>query len=359
MSRPSKVRALFAGLGLALFAACGWDPRRPFERNSPEVDRAIVEIDAGQAEPAAERLRRYVGASTCDAGALFAPGAADATAAGFDLGLALFGIAEAFGRRFGEQAPGRDGGPDEAAKQIAALRGDQAACARAALDAMLARADLPAELEARARYLRGNLSFLEGDWDAAVKDYDRALKIIPGLPPDAGDSIGADAAWNRALALRNKQEDEKKDAGPDADADADAQPDGPDADADAGPDADADADADAPPDGPDADAPPDGPDGGKDGPEDGPQEAQSDANDSGPEGGQGDAQGDAPADGSRDDKDKPRGGDGGGPEASAPQPNAPTQDDRMLDQFEHAPTWQREEAKSKAGARRVKGMQDK
>jgi tetratricopeptide (TPR) repeat protein len=361
-----EFKALFLGFGLAWVAACGVDPRRPFERMSPEVDKAISEIEAGKPEPASGRLGAYIGASRCDGGALAAPFAADAQNASFDLGLALFQLAEQFGRRFGDLAMQRDGGPSDEEKRLALLRGDQIDCARALLDAILGR-DLPADLEARARYLRGNLAFLEGQWDAAIKDYDEALKIIPGLPPDAGDGVGADTAWNRALALRHKEEDDKKDAGTDADADADA--DGGDADADADADApDGDADADAPdgdadadaPDGDaDADAPPDvGPDrdSGDSGPEDGPKEAQGDGGDSGPDGGGGDAAGDAPSDGS---KDKPSGSDAGDGDASAPSPTAPNQDDRVLDQFEQAPTWQKEEAKARASGRKVRGMQDK
>ena len=341
-----EFKAIVLGFGLAWVAACGVDPRRPFDRMSPEVDKAINEYEAGKPEPATGRLENYIGSTRCDAGGLSAPAAPDAANAAFDLGLTLFQLAEQFGRRFGDSMMQHEGGATEEEKRLALLRGDQIDCARALLDAILGK-DLPPELEARARYLRGNLSFLEGQWEAAIKDYDEALRIIPGLPPDAGDSIGADTAWNRALALRHKDEDDKKDAGADADADADgADGDGGDADADA---PDGDADADAPPDvGPDRD-------GGDSGPEDGPKEATGDSGDSGQDGGSGDAAGDAPSDGS---KDKPSGSDGGQGDAAAPSP-AGNQDDRVLDQFEQAPTWQKEEAKARASGRKVRGMQDK
>lgn len=357
MQRYLKAAAL--GLALAWVAACGFDPKNPFQRLSPEVDKAIQELDAGQAETSTGRLADYLRASRCDAGSLSLPGPPDAENAAFDLGLSLFKLAEQFGRRFEDGLLRVDGGPDEEAKRLAVLRGDQIDCAKAALDAILARNDLTPELEARARYLRGNLAFLEQQWDDAVKDYDRALHLIPGFPGDAGDGIGRDTAWNRALALRHKEEDEKLDGGDDADADADADGDADaDADADADGDADADADADAP-DGDadaDADAEPDAPDGSKDGPEDGPKEAQADSGDSGPEGGEGDAAGDAPSDGS---DEKPAGPDGGQPDAGPAGAGAGNQDDRILDQFEQAPTWQKEEAKARAGSRKVRGMQDK
>ena len=329
-----KSVALLLGLGISI-AACGWDPRRPFERFSPDVDKAIVELDASQREAATGRLENYLSSTRCDGGQLVVPGAADASNATFDLGLALFGLAETYGRPFGDHEMQRDGGPTQEEKQLALLRGDQIDCAKAALDAILGH-DLPPDLEARARYLRGNLAFLERRWKDAVEDYDKALRIIPGLPADAGvDGIGRDAAWNRALALRNDEEDQKKDAGPDADADADG-----------GPDADADA-ADAPEDR-DGDAP--------DAPGDAPNEAGPDGGDGGDGGGQDGGQ-DGGNDGGKDGGNDQR-PDAGGEDAATPPPTT-NQDERMLDQFEQAPTWQREEAKSRAGGRRVRGMADK
>ena len=342
----SYVRALLLGLGVSVsVAACGWDPRKPFERNSPAVDKAIEEIDAGRPKEARERLGAYVLATQCDAGRMAALGAGDASNATFDLGLALFQLAEQFGRRFEDplDPPGKQPHPDQ--KRIDLLRGDQIDCARAVLDAILSR-DLPAELEARARYLRGNLAFLDHDWQDAIDDYDKALRVIPGVEGDAGDAIGRDAAWNRALALRNKDEEKRRDAGADADADADG-PDGDDADADGAPDAPQDGPQDGPGDR-DGDA-------AKDAPDDGPREGGADAGDGGQDGK--DAGGDAAApDAGKNDPDKR---EAGAPDAGEPQPTTSNQDDRVLDQFEQAPTWQREEAKSRAGARRVKGMQDK
>ena len=104
-----------AGLGLAMawVAACGFDPKNPFQRMSPEVDRAIQELDAGKAETSTERLSEYLRSSRCDAGSLAFPGPPDAQNAAFDLGLSLFKIAEQFGRRFEEGPLRLDGGADE------------------------------------------------------------------------------------------------------------------------------------------------------------------------------------------------------------------------------------------------------
>ncbi len=96
-------------------------------------------------------------------------------------------------------------------------RARSAACAQIECARRLARGPRggrprPA-LRARARYLEGNLEFLDGEYEDAVQAYDRALLLAPGSV-DAGDSIGRDAAWNRAIALRRIED--KKDAGQDA-----------------------------------------------------------------------------------------------------------------------------------------------
>jgi len=41
-----------AALGPAMSAGCSWDPRKPFERNAPEVEDAITLIESGQYESA-------------------------------------------------------------------------------------------------------------------------------------------------------------------------------------------------------------------------------------------------------------------------------------------------------------------
>jgi hypothetical protein len=344
--------AVFAGL--AGLAACDFNTKQPFSRMSPEVDKAISELDAGLNEAATERLNAYLKASGCKEGQIVAPGSADAHNAAFDMGLSIFRIAETFGKRFEETEALDDGGTDPEQQKKAEQRAKQVACAHAILDVILSQ-PLPLDLEARARYLRGNLSFLSHNWDDAVHDYDRSLMLIPGIENDAGDGIGRDAAWNRALALKFKQqeEDSKKDGGADADADADA-------DGDA--DADADADGDDGDGGGDADA-----DSGEGGPDSG--DAGDSGKDSGGDGGGRDGGNDAGGDGGdggdkpKDPSDKQDGGDQ--KDAGKPPPPQPTdaknhnQDDRMLDRFEQAPTWQQETSKSKKFRGKVYGMEDK
>jgi hypothetical protein len=371
MAEKRLIRAALLGFSLPLCVAavaCSGDFRKPFQRFSPAVDTALGELDGGKIDAAKGRLDSYLSATACDGGTVVVPGAADAAPATFDLGLALFSIAESFGQPFGTYVPPRpaDAG-DAPTDPTAADRKAQVDCARSLLDQALA-GTLPADLEARARYLRGNLAYLDGRWDDAVADYDRALAIVPGLLGDAGDGIGRDAAWNRALALRNKEEEDKqKDAGADAEPDAqpDAEPDaGPDSGDDAGPDGGDDAGKDAGDDagddaGKDAgdDAGQDGGDAGQDGGEDG-------GKDGGKDGGDGkDAGDDGGKDGGKDGKDgKDGGADAGNQDGGAdPQPSpasTASQDERMLDQFEGAPTFQKEEAKQRQG-RRVQGMPDK
>ncbi len=327
----SRRLAVGLALGLALpllVAACGWDPRRPLERQSPEVDKALSERDAGQAVRANERLSAYLRAVACDGGTI-SLGAEDASAATFDLALTLFDLAERYGRRLDDPLPKRDEPIAQEDKRTARLRGDDLDCARALLDALVAR-DLPPELLARALYLRGNVAFLDRDYEKAIIDYEKALVILPGLAPDAGDPLGADAAFNRALALRlledQKDRDQQgKDGGTDAPEDAPRQPDGgSDGDggegpSDGGDDGGRDAEPDAPPD--DAGA----------------HDTPRDAGAPRPDGGAGEKPDDDPK------SPKP---------TTEPPRRDRAQDERMLDQFEEAPMFQREQSRRGSAERR-------
>jgi hypothetical protein len=200
-----------------------------------------------------------------------------------------------------------------------AQRHAQITCARQIVQAISDDRDALAELRVRADYLDGNLAFLDGEYEDAVRAYDRALVLAPG-EVDAGDPVGRDAAWNRAIALRRI--DDRKDAGPhDGGGDA-QQPDG--SRGDAGSDAN-----DQPKE--------DGGDGGA-----------SPRPDGGDDAGGGD--GATPPPDEPDAGENPR-------EAGAPPPQS-NEDERMLDQLENAPTLQQEEAK-RSGKRRVRGMADK
>ena len=232
-----------------------------------------------------------------------------------------------------------DGGTTPQQDSELGQRNQGVECALRVLRLVAVDATTPVEFRARARYLAGNLEFLRRDYKAAVKEYDAALRLIPGLPEDAGDGIGRDAAYNRAIALRRieDKENEKKDAEP------------PDASNDAGQ--------------PDSGDQPDSgqPDSGKD-----------------PDAGQKDDQkkdDQKKDDQKKDDQDKQK---DAGPDASTPKPptepdggseppkpkpeQSPSanQDDRMLDMLEHAPTMQEQDAKNRAVQGRTRsGMEDK
>jgi hypothetical protein len=269
-------------------AACGWNPSRPFDRDVPAVSAAIADLDAGDAASATARLEEYLSTGACKEGSIGAPDSLKRRPDGtFDLGLSLFRVGEQYGKRFGEDDV------KESDENVHAGRHAQIACARRLLE-VLEGDGVEAGLRARARYLEGNLEFLDGEYEDAVRAYDRALVLAPGLV-DAGDALGRDAAWNRAIALRRIED--KKDAGQDASPSPDARP----------------------------------PDSGRG---DGSSDTGHDAATQGPDGG--------------DDRDKDAGPPPPEPDAAAPPPDsgAPppppsrNEDERMLDQLENAPTLQ-------------------
>ncbi|APR83752.1 Hypothetical protein A7982_09101 [Minicystis rosea] len=200
---------------IAAVSGCnGWDPRQPFERNAPEVDEAIHELDAGKPQNAETLLEQYLGTGPCraDAGIAVPDAIRQKHAGSFDLGLTLFQLGERYGHRFGDEE-GSDGGADEEA--LMAKRSMEIDCALAIVHAIAQDPKVPTELRARARYLAGNLELLRRKYEEAVKEYDQALALVPGILEEAGgDGIGRDAAWNRAIALRRQQE--LQDAGTDA-----------------------------------------------------------------------------------------------------------------------------------------------
>lgn len=309
-------------------AACGWDPSRPFERDAPAVKKAIVALgDAGDAATAAALLQDYLSTGPCAEGNIGTPPKVrDKSRGSFDLGLALFSIGEGYGGRFGDEEV--DGGGDPAAR---AARVAQIDCALRLVKIVADDDTQPIELRARARYLEGNLHFLGGEYEDAVSAYDKALTLAPGFP-DGGDAVGRDAAWNRAIALR-RIEDKKNDGGKDGGNDAASDGGGNDAGSDGGGDGGADGGSDGGGDGGAGDG---GAEGGKPPP----------SQDGGSDGGQGPDAGEPPP-------------PSGGQDASAPPPPKESQDDRVLDQLENAPTFQQEAARKQAQQRRVRGVLDK
>ncbi|MCW5834186.1 MAG: hypothetical protein KIS78_17440 [Labilithrix sp.] len=336
-------RASIASIALAaLVAACGWDPSRPFDRDAPQVTEALRYYDAGEAGPAAELLQDYLTTGGCTEGNIGTPLRVRERPNGtFDLGLALFKIAETYGHRFGDEE-------NDAGFLDPNLKGMRAGQVECALRVVRAIAEDPAQsvaLRARARYLEGNLLFLTAAYKEAVTAYDRALELVPGMgdagpigtDPDAGaaryapDPVGRDAAWNRAVALRRIED--KKAAGPDA-----SPPDGGDGGGD------------------DDQSQPDG--GGDDGDKDSGKDDESP--DAGQDSGKGDEPPDAGQDSGGDDSNKPPPKQDPKDEPEEPPPpSRQSQDERILDQLENAPTVQQEAAKKHGKARKVRGMSDK
>jgi Ca-activated chloride channel family protein len=321
--------SLLAALALPLSVAGCDRANELFMRDAPDVKLAVAALDAGDAGAAVNLLEAYLSTGKCENGAIGAPDSLRTRPnAAFDLGLGLFAIAERYGKRFGEDPPKAEGPGAEGDQAELAKRSAEVDCALRIVRMVSSDTSLPIELRARAYYLAGNLEFLRRDYQSAVASYDLALKLIPGLEPDAGDGIGRDAAYNRAIALRRIEEQER-DAGP------------PDAGPDSGP--------------PDA-----GDDGGNE-----PPDAGDDQQDAG-----GDDQNDAGGDDQQKDggQQPPQGNeDGGAPpppqqdQKQQQQQQPPvSQDERLLDLLEQAPTLQEHDAKKQAAeARGRPGMEDK
>jgi Ca-activated chloride channel homolog len=308
--------ALMLAFGYSwLLVGCAKERNRLWMRNAPAVDEAIAAYDAGDAGTAVSLLEQYLATGKCEQGNIGAPESVRSKPnAGFDLGLGLFKLGEQYGQRFGEEEPSGDAGKNPEAEAAKEKRSSEVECALRIVRIIAADGSVPIDLRARAHYLAGNLEFLRGDYESAVKGYDASLALIPGLPVDGGgDGIGRDAAYNRAIALA-RIEDEKKDAGPDAP---------PDASPDSGqPDGGEQPDSGEPDGGDKKDQPKDEPDGG-----------QPDAGKQNP----------------------PQDQDGGQPDAgkqpepqNQPQQPPKNQDDRILDMLERAPSVQQQDAKNRS-----------
>lgn len=182
-----------------------------FMRNAPAVDDAVYQLEHGDAGLAQAYLASYFGVAPCVDGRSGAPAVFDKPQASFDLGLALFALGEQFGGRFGE-----DGGPAQDAPAQLAKRSSQVSCAMGWLQPLVQMRSLPVKLRAEASYLLGNLEFLRREYEAAVEGYDVALALIPGSQEPAALAVGVNAAHNRALALRRAEEQPEPPEPPDA-----------------------------------------------------------------------------------------------------------------------------------------------
>ncbi|HEY5959365.1 MAG TPA: VWA domain-containing protein, partial [Polyangiaceae bacterium] len=228
LAAAAAVGCAIPGLLVSL-VSCEEQRNKLFIRHSPKVDEAIVAmVDAGDAGAGVSILENYLSTGKCEGGNIGTPEAVTRLHfAAFDLGLALFRVAESYGMRFGERAA-KQGGQNPGADQAMAQRGDQVDCALRVVGAITALDQVPLDLMARAFYLAGNLHFLRDEWNQAIESYDRTLRLVPGVPNDASDGIGRDAAWNRAIALQRSKEKPPPDAGSDGGSSSDAgqNPDG-------------------------------------------------------------------------------------------------------------------------------------
>jgi Ca-activated chloride channel family protein len=311
-----------------------------FTRHAPDVDDAIGAFEGHDAGAAERQLTSYLGLAPCREGTINAsPTLADRAQASFDLGLVLFRIGEKFGRRFGED-PGR--AQEDA--QLLAKRSGEVACATSVVRELVGRGTLPVDLRAQAYYLLGNLEFLRREYEAAVASYDHALTLVPGDDAPTALGVGRDSAHNRALALRLRDESKpppRPDAGPPEPGDGGSPPDEPPPHSDAGKNEPKEDDKD---DDKDKKDDPDQKD--QDKPKDDPQKQ------------------DQPQSGNDDDKSKPPPPDQQQPDPKqqkgAPQPQnlSLSQDDKMLDQLERAPTVQQEAARAQRGRVR-RAVEDK
>lgn len=349
-ARPERAAGAAASV-LALLLVCGGlsalgsgcdspSVDRAFTRRAPDVDRGIEALEARDAGAAALHFTNYLGTGPCKDGAIGAPPTlAERPQASFDLGLALFQIAERFGGRFGE-----DQGREEDNPQLLAARSAEVACALSVLEQIVGRRNLPLELTAQAHYLLGNLEFLRREYKAAVSHYNRALELIPGDDAESAQAVGRDAAHNRALALRRAEEDKPK----------------PPHHPDAGPEQ-----GDA---GPPKDQPPEHGDAGQPSPKG---DQNKDQKDQDPKQDQDQQQPDQPKDqdqkqkspdqqDQQDQQGKNQPSPQQSPEGQEPKQTPPpeqhamslSQDDKALDQLERAPTVQQEAARAQRGRMR-------
>ena len=298
-----------------------------FTRHSPVVDDALHSLDAGDPSKATDLLETYLSTGQCQKGELGTPDLVRAREnASLDLGLALFRVAERFGARFGDDTKPAPGAPDHFEE-----RSSEIDCALRVVRLVATDAAASIELQARAQYLTGNLEFLRGSYEDAVTAYDAALKLAPARKEEGAESLGARAAWNRAIALRRIEEQQKK---PDAGRPPNEHPDGGEAQ-DGGKKKE-------PEPSPDAGAPQSKKDDDQKKDQKKDQEDQK-KNEQEQKQAKKDEQ-------DRNQPDKSRKG---------PPPPSLSQDERMLDNLEQAPTVQQEAAKRSAARAHVSGMEDK
>lgn len=218
---PSRMRRAAVLLALGTLGCSEFD--QLFVRESPVVNDAIAALRDKQQKQALEILTRYLETGACEAGVIGAGERARRLGdASLDLGLALAGAyprpsadaaaapsPSASAPAVPSAAPpsGLPGGEPPAVDPEVSARID---CALRVLSPIAENGDLGSDLRARAHYLMGNLELSRSGFQAAIDAYDRAIVLAPGLPENAGDAIGRDIARNRALAQRRLQEEEER-----------------------------------------------------------------------------------------------------------------------------------------------------
>lgn len=212
--RRLKLGAVLCVLGT--LSGCDRVESTLFTRYAPDVDDALANLESRDAGDARDILSAYLDTGKCKAGEIGTPESLRSKPhATYDLGLALFDIGERFGGKLGEAPPSPN---DPNAAATLARRSQEVDCALRLTRIVAFTENNPIDLRAKAFFLSGNLEFLRHDYKNAVSSYDDALRLIPGGLAREAD-FAADAAFNRALALRLAEEEEKNrpkppDAGP-------------------------------------------------------------------------------------------------------------------------------------------------
>jgi len=380
---PSRMRqaAVLLALGLLAQGSLGCaDFDRLFVRDSPVVKDATLALSQGKQKDATDLLTKYLETGACEAGVIGAGERARRLGdASLDLGLALAGAYP----RIAALGPGKDASKDPAKAPAAppspappsgllspgtdeppvdpelAARID---CALRVLSPVAENPDLPSELRARAHYLMGNLELSRHGFQPAIDAYDRAIVLAPGLPDAAGDAIGRDIAHNRALAQRRlKEEEERKEKQKQQEEEQKGEKDKEDQDKQDQPKEDQAKDP-AEPEPKDQDPKDQDPKGQDQPGQDQQDKEQKQAPEPADAGGQDQAKEDDPSKGQQaNEPAEPRDG-GQKPDSSAGKEGAPaaSQDARILDRLEQAPTLQQYDAKQKARTLRLRPtMEDK
>ncbi|HET9958121.1 MAG TPA: VWA domain-containing protein [Polyangiaceae bacterium] len=335
--RRAKVAGITTLPGLLLVAglssSCAQAEKTLFERAAPDVETAIEKLKANDGAAAAALLEQYLSTGKCEKGELGTPERIrQRENASFDLGLALFRVGEQYGQRFGEEVTTPDGEPTPEQKALAEQRSGEVECALRVVRVVAGNTDAAPDFRAEASYLAGNLEFLRGDYRAAVKSYDAALKIAPGIEtapaprksansqsaPTANESVGLNAAYNRSIALRRIEEEEKKKQEKEKDKEKDQKNDDEKKDQD--------------------------------------KKDQDQKDDEKKDQAQKDAKNDDKQ--AQQDKQEPPSQGQDENQAQPPDSNV-SQDEAILDQLEQAPTVQQQDAKNRALKARSYGMEDK